>query len=340
MINFEEYFGVNFLDVNERIKSYDLIENFIAASHINWAVAPNTPTIVKEFKKIISKLNDKEFAFLVVHTGYIPENYAADSSQETLYSKLIETIVLEWAIRIGFSGSVLPTQKSSMEDVSILKDEYVIVCDAKSFRLGRSQSAPNVKDVLKHSDIKKWLGAYPGKTQLGGLVTFPSQHDWKSGSDFYQYTTDKSSPTASLYYEHLAFFLISGMSFENLIDLYQAYPRIFPNKINKNQNNKSEYYKRMEQYLFSDYYQQFVQFNAIAQKIITEKVFHCVNILGQHLLEIRKNIEIAYSKETDIEILRQRAIEAEYTKATDDLHKQEKRIHGFRDVATGYHEKQ
>ncbi|MCP5170117.1 MAG: HindIII family type II restriction endonuclease [Hahellaceae bacterium] len=82
---------------------------------------------------------------MIVHSGYIPESYEADSSAETLYSKLIETVVLEWSKRIGFKNSKLPTQKASMEDVSILDDHHVIVCDAKSFRLGRSQGAPNVK---------------------------------------------------------------------------------------------------------------------------------------------------------------------------------------------------
>jgi len=273
-----------------------------------------------------------------MHSGYIPEQYEADSSQETLYSKLIETLVLEWAIRIGFSKSKLPTQKSSMEDVSILDDKHVIVCDAKSFRLGRSQAAPNVKDVLKHADIEKWLSAYKTEIKLGGLVTFPSQHDWKKGSDYYQYTTDLSSPTVSLYYEHLAFFLISGMTSKNLISIFLNYPTIFPKKISKNENNRDKYYSGMEKFLLSDHENLWKKYASVSQEISKEKVFHTSTTLDILMKQIRKDIEKSNSQETDVEVLRQKAIEAEYSQATDYLHKQKNRISAFRDMANKYYE--
>ncbi|MHB8236203.1 MAG: HindIII family type II restriction endonuclease [Acidithiobacillus ferrivorans] len=206
MDDIADFFGKAYRDKETRISSYNYIENFISREHINWSISPQTATIVDHFLNEISGLPLPDLAFLVVHSGYIPESYAADSSAETLYSKLIEAVVMVWAKKIGFANSILQTQKSSMEDVSIIDGTHVIVCDTKSFRLGRSQAAPNVKDVLKHADIAKWLSAHHNKHALGGLVTLPSQHDWKSGSDFYQYTTDKSSPTACLYYEHLAYF--------------------------------------------------------------------------------------------------------------------------------------
>ena len=333
------FFGKKYANKDARIASYDYIEQFIAKSHTDWSVTAVTGKIVKNFIKKLQQLTNEDFSFLVTHCGYIPEAYGKDSSQETLYSKLIETVVLEWSIRIGFTKSLLPTQKASMEDVSILDENHIIVCDAKSFRLGRSQGAPNVKDVLKHADIKKWLSPYKDKIKLGGLVTFPSQHDWKKGSDFYQYTTDKSSPTASLYYEHLSFFMISGMNSKNLIKLFQNYPKLFPNKISKSKNNRAQYYSVMENFLFSEHSELWSEFNQTAGKIISEKVYHCVHSLDDHIKNIRTELEKKYATESDIEILRKGAIESEYLKATEDLHKQKDRIHKFRNGADDYHEK-
>ena len=340
MKNISQYFGYDFTKRESRIASYDYIENFMADQHLDWSTPPNTAFIVNNFIQSISKFSDLEFAFLIVHSGYIPESYEADSSAETLYSKLIETVVLEWAKRIGFKNSKLPTQKASMEDVSLLDDRHVIVCDAKSFRLGRSQGAPNVKDVLKHADIEKWLSAYSEDKykRLGGLVTFPSQHDWKQGSDYYQYTTDKSSPTLSLYYEHLAYILISGMTSKNLISLYESYAKIFPEKKGKKENNRAYYYSQLHKALFNDSQEGWPRFDITAQKVISEKVYHSAHRLDSELSSIRENIENKYRAEKDIEVLRTKAIQAEYEKATDDFHKQKDRIHRFRTVAKGYHE--
>ena len=162
--------------------SFDFLENFIKENVKRWDVAPNTTIVESSFSKVIQKMDNNEFCLLLLHTGYIPEFYLPDSSQETLYSKLIESIVCEWAKRIGFKDSYLQTQKSNKEDVTI-KDGYsVIVCDAKSFRLGRSQAAPNVKDTIKKQAYTTWLGQY-SCNKIGGLVTFPSLHDWKKGSE-------------------------------------------------------------------------------------------------------------------------------------------------------------
>ncbi|MBF4328725.1 HindIII family type II restriction endonuclease, partial [Vibrio anguillarum] len=73
---------------------------------------PNTEALVKKFLSDLKKLDNLEFAFLLVHSGFIPEQYPADSSPETLYSKLVESLVLEFAVRMGYSNSYLPTQKA------------------------------------------------------------------------------------------------------------------------------------------------------------------------------------------------------------------------------------
>lgn len=338
MNNIELFFGEKFRSQSARIDSYDYIENFIAGVHADWSKAPVTSRIVQLFLSEISCLSAQELSFLVVHSGYIPESYEPDSSAETLYSKLIEALVMEWAKRIGFDQSLLPTRKSSMEDVSIKDDRHVIVCDAKSFRLGRSQGAPNVKDVLKHTDIEKWLSAHVGVERLGGLIAFPSEHDWKSGSDFYQYTTDKTSPTVCLYYEHLAFFLVSGMSSHSLIELYGSYAQMFPRKFAKVENNRSIYYREIESKLLSGRVELWEKFLPSARKIIAEKVYHCARSLENRILLIRRQIEEKYLNETDIEKLRRKVIESEVFQATRNFDKQRGRISSFRTSATGYHE--
>lgn len=339
MKNIIQFFGPKYANKNTRILSYNFVEQFIKQSHNDWSTPPLTNKIVENFLRELKKLKNNEFSFLILHSGYIPETYKPDSSQETLYSKLIEAIVLEWANRIGFKESILPTQKASMEDISILDKLNVIVCDAKSFRLGRSQAAPNVKDVLKHSDIKKWLNQHKNKKQLGGLVTLPSQHDWKKGSDFYQYTTDKSSPTISLYYEHLAFFLLTEIKSNHLINILESYPKLFPNKILKSENNREYYYKKVEKALFSNHPELWPKYKKSAHKIITECVYHSLHLLDKHITVTKENIKEKYLAETNIKVLQNIAIEAEFLHKTENLQKQKDRIKKFRDSAKDYHEK-
>ena len=225
-----------------------------------------------------------------------------------------------------------------MEDVSIIDDTYVIVCDSKSFRLGRSQSAPNVKDVLKHGDIYKWLSAHQHHLRLGGLVTFPSQHDWKKGSDFYQYLTDKKSPTLSLYYEHLAYILLFKIDKNSLINVYKNHANIFPEKLICKSNNKQIYYERLVKSLFSCGSDQWDAFNISAQKIISEMVYHTIYGLNNHIESAKNSISEKYLSETDIELLRKYVIEAESRIATEQLSQQTSRISSFRTSAQDYHE--
>ncbi len=330
------FFGDFFANRNNRIDSYNFLEAFLAEQHFDWSTVPNTDSAVKNLQAAFKKMDNEEFAFLVCHSGYIPEIYSADSSQETLYTKFIEALVMEWGVRLGFDKSVLPKMKSSTEDVTFLDDTNVIVCDAKSFRLGRSQGAPNVKDVLKHSDIEKWLSKYNKHNKIGGLVTFPSQHDWKKGSDFYQYTSDKNLPTLCLNYEHMAFLLLTGFKKEHLINLFEAYGDVFPNKLPKSGNNRDQYYEAIEKYLFSDIKGKWIAFRDIAQNITSECVFNTVNRLNAFLKEEKEAIEKKYMETTDIELLRKVAIESEFNHKTDNLQRQTANIRKFRNVSNGF----
>lgn len=108
--------------------------------------------IASAFKKHLSShYDDEKFCKLLSCAGFIPDFYPNDSSEETLFSKLTKVLVAEWADRMGFESNIVKT-KSGYEDINFSIGEKTVVCDAKSFRLGRSQQAPNVKDFLKPPD--------------------------------------------------------------------------------------------------------------------------------------------------------------------------------------------
>lgn len=331
-------FGEDLSDVAKRQQSYDLLRTFIAQNHDwNGASAPDSDVLVPKLREILKQLDDRHFAFLLCHSGYIPEEYDHDSSEETIYTKLVEALVQEWARRLGFDETVLPKQKSSKEDITIKDGRYIIVCDAKSYRLGRSQKAPNVKDALKEGDISKWLAAYDSdeRTQLGGLVTFPSQHDWSGGSDFYLYLTKKELPIVCLFYEHLAYMLVSGVGKQKLIDLYRSYGDLFPSQLKKLDGNKSTYWLKVLTYLFGDV-TKWNEFNGIAQVVIKEKVFHTIRGVESHLADIREGISRGIPADASAEELREMLIEARFELETFAVLRQLSCIRGFRDHLESY----
>ena len=211
-----------------------------------------TKQTTKYFANELSKMSDGEFIELLEISGYIPDTYLPDSSHETLYSKLIEQLVCEWAIRIGFEKSYLQTQKSSVEDITITDGENVIVSDAKSFRLGRSQASPNVKDVIKQGDYQKWLTRHKNKKKKGGIVTFPSKFEWKNSSDVHSYLTDNSNPILYVYYQHLSAMLKFKINKMKILEFFDIHKINFPNLIPKENNPKRNYFLVFHSHFFGN----------------------------------------------------------------------------------------
>ena len=197
-------------------------------------------------QKVQEEMDDQRFERLLTISGFIPDLYLSDSSQETLFSKMVECLVAEWARRMGFSGEIIK-QKASYEDVKITIDSRIVVCDAKSFRLGRSQAAPNPKDFLKLEDIRKWMDRY--SSSIGGLVTYPCKHEWTKGSDIYQYCSTADAPTVMLPYKYLSYLLHHKGSFSvnDLTNLWD-YKRIFPDKLPQTMagGNKTPYWNKID----------------------------------------------------------------------------------------------
>lgn len=290
--------------------------------------------IANEFLRVLKKdFDDQRFENLLIVSGFIPDLYSNDSSEETLYSKLIEALVCEWANRIGASGQLLK-QKASYEDVQITVAEKIIVCDSKSFRLGRSQQAPNAKDFLKLEDIRKWMNRYPNA--IGGLVTYPCKHEWRSSSDIYQYCSTKDAPTLMLPYKYLAFLLHYKDKFSayNLLTLWD-YDKLFPNKLSKTMSggNKAAYWHQINMAiakLVSVPLSELREYMSDADKKIEICVKDHLTLIEELKAYTIKNIELEIQKTNDINKLKKLIITHQTLAETRNLDVLIERINKFR----------
>lgn len=336
-------FGLDKFSTKElREYSYNYIERFIEVETHNYTLPIQTIVSLGKFQVNISSISNEDLAFLLIHAGLIPEHYQPDSSEETFYSKLCEDLIREWACRIGFTRSYLPTMKSSTEDVTILNDRNeLIVCDGKAFRLGRSQAAPNVKDMLKEGDIPKWLYVHNDNYRtIGGMVVFPSTHDWKSSTDFYQYTSNKNQPILALNYQHLSYILLKRISSEFIINKLQNYHEIFPDQLRKKGpiKNRDAYYEKIESAFFGSDLECWSSFNEFSTKVIEEKCFDTITKLEKRISNTQQDIIQEINLITDISVLRDIAIKSEISNKTDVYIKQLNNILRFRNASDGYYD--
>lgn len=164
--------------------------------------------VVDDVKERIKGLSDSDFTEVII-SCFIPDLYSGMGKCEKLFTKLTELMVGEWWRRMGGTYR-LPTKKSGTEDVELKYEGVSIVCDAKVFRLGRSQKAPNVKDFLKLASVALWiknLEESGNNHVIGGLVTYSSLHEWESDSEVYEECTNHDTPVVMLPYEVMALLL-------------------------------------------------------------------------------------------------------------------------------------
>lgn len=176
---------------------------------------------VMQTAESLKKLTDDQFIEVMI-SCFIPDLYSGMGKREKLFTKLTELMVGEWWRRMGGEYN-LPTKKAGTEDVELKYNNSSIVCDAKVFRLGRSQKAPNVKDFLKLASVGLWISNLKQKyakqginrNVIGGLVTYSSLHEWESDSEVYEECTNHDTPVVMLSYEVLAMLL----KYKNRVDL-------------------------------------------------------------------------------------------------------------------------
>ncbi|MDT0738737.1 HindIII family type II restriction endonuclease [Staphylococcus haemolyticus] len=200
----------------------------------------NTDEIVDIFDIEIKKLTIDEITDIILSDIYIPDYYNHDSSEETLFTKLVEVITSFVFEKLEVKSEYLKT-KSATEDIHLVfneKEEPLhVVGDVKTYRLGRSQKAANVKDFVKPADFKDiWGKKYENSC---GLVVFPSTHEWSTKSDVYQHCTNPDYPIVMMHYSHLAVLLNSvenrnlDVNFESLWD----YSDLEQSEINRKDKN-------------------------------------------------------------------------------------------------------
>ena len=284
-------------------------------------------------RDIHSEMDDERFEKLLIVSGFIPDLYSNDSSEETLFTKLVEGLVSEWSVRIGAQGELIK-QKASYEDVKITIAGKVVVCDAKSFRLGRSQQAPNAKDFLKLEDIRKWMDRYP--SSIGGLVTYPCKHEWTGKSDIYQYCSTKDAPTVMLPYKYLAYLLHYKNNYtpKELTALWD-YETLFPQKLTKNVpgGNKVAYWRVIDAAICritKTSSQQLRAYMRDADALINECVAENLERIGKIRQGIIDRITESIEAETDVDAMKKKLIAYQIGIETDLLNKIIQRIKDFR----------
>lgn len=306
---------------------FDLLESCVAESKKNKFT---TNEAVKYLSKELKSINNDKFCLLLELSGYIPDLYSHDSSEETLYSKFVELLVCEWAQRIGFDESFLPTTKSGTEDIAIMDKNYVIVADAKSFRLSRSQAAPNPKDVIKVDDYKNWIKKYDDKVKLGGLTTFPQMHEWKKSSKVHMDLTNKHNKIVWFYYGHLSAILKFKIDKSKIINFYESYDEMFPQQIAPKDNPKDQYLDKLQNYIFDGHlseYEKYMnslnQVNALIKKMALEKIDEEIDNVQKEIFETIHSFE-------DIDKLKKYVINLQKKESTKELQRLRENVIKFR----------
>lgn len=309
------------------------LENFVdeAFSSLDADVAIDTDNAIEDFKEYVEKYSNAELVSILTVSGYIPDLYVADSSEETLYTKLCEVLEVTWAERMGYQAYAV-TQKASYEDVVIEINGKAIVSDTKTFRLSRSQGAPNVKDFVKPEDYSKWIGRHKGKN-LGGLVVYPQLHEWKQRSDAYSYCSNKDNPILMLPSHYLAFFLKAkgdkNLNFDvnKLANLWD-FERIFPQRI----GTRTEYWNAIDS--------EIIKIVGCSKKYLTDFLREADDLLREYVNEEKAFLIQAISERSEVvkkevESLSDEEIRAAYTsykidQETQLLHTYIGRINEFR----------
>lgn len=226
------------------------IKNIVDKYYPTEDVSVDTQTVVSFVKEDIKKLDDDSFSEMMI-SCFIPDLYSGMGKCEKLFTKLTELMVGEWWRRMGGSYK-LPTKKSGTEDVELILDDSSVVCDAKVFRLGRSQKAPNVKDFLKLASIQMWIdnlsAKYKGKNHsvIGGLITYSSLHEWESDSEVYEECTNLNTPVIMLPYEILAL-MLKYKSQVNISDFMKIWD--FKSNGVKKTRSKTQYWSYVTGYI-------------------------------------------------------------------------------------------
>jgi hypothetical protein len=294
-------------------------------------------SVVEEVNSDINKFSDEEFIEIMI-SCFIPDLYSGMGKREKLFTKLAEFMVAEWWRRLGGTYN-LPTKKSGTEDIELIFNNKSIVCDAKVFRLGRSQKAPNVKDFLKLASVRLWIdnlnneykNSNPSHKVIGGMVTYSSLHEWAKDSEVYEECTNHETPVIMLPYEILAI-ILKYKSKLNSIDDFMNMWNYSENKV-VTSSNKKNYWNYVGKYLCNILSLSAEDFNNEIQKYyikIEEAVIEYKKIVQAEIDEVRAIIKKDLDEFDDIEELKKHVIHEIEKRDNKDALNYLERINKFR----------
>lgn len=298
--------------------------------------AVSIQSVVSTVKEDIIGLSDTDFCEVII-SCFIPDLYSGMGKREKLFTKLTELMVGEWWRRVGGSYH-LPTKKSGTEDVELIHDDISIVCDAKVFRLGRSQKAPNVKDFLKLASVRLWIdnlnANYRNKNKnhsvIGGLVTYSSLHEWESDSEVYEECTNHATPVLMLPYEVLALLLKYKEQFQ--ISEFLKLWNYSDNQV-QTVRQRSSYWTYVSNFICGLLSISINEYNAemnLYHQEILLAVAEYRKTVQNAVDEVRKNISAELKKYTTIESLRNYALNEIERRDNETAHNYLKHIDDFR----------
>lgn len=278
--------------------------------------AADIQAVVLQVELMLKTLSDDQFIEVMI-SCFIPDLYSGMGKREKIFTKLTELMVGEWWRRLGGEYN-LPTKKSGTEDVELKYVNTSIVCDAKVFRLGRSQKAPNVKDFLKLASVTLWISnlkykyAKQGVTRnvIGGLVTYSSLHEWESDSEVYEECTNHDTPVVMLPYEVLALIL----KYKDRVDLTE-FLKLWEYETNNvtTSRNKESYWRYISGFICrllsiskDTYDQEMKEYH----RVILLAAAEYRKIVQQTMDDTKKRIIQSLEKFDDIDDLRQYVSEA------------------------------
>lgn len=276
--------------------------------------AVDIQAVVAVVKEDIKKLSDADF-MEVITSCFIPDLYSGMGKCEKLFTKLTELMVGEWWRRMGGSYN-LPTKKSGTEDVELIYNDISIACDAKVFRLGRSQKAPNVKDFLKLASVKLWIDnlnanykkSKVNRSVIGGLVTYSSLHEWESDSEVYEECTNHATPVVMLPYEVLALLLRykDRVRISEFVKLWNY----SENRV-RTSRQKNSYWNYVSGFVCSLLSLSTAQYNAEMKRYHSDILSAAAEyrmIVQETVDEVKRNISADLNQYTSIEALRAYAL--------------------------------
>jgi len=150
----------------------------------------------QRLEKELTGLTLEEVKESLLECGVIPESFGHDSSEEKLYSKYTDILLVKAFNFLGINAKIVK-QRADSADVEGATKEYSIVGDAKAFRLSRT--AKNQKD-FKVEALSKWRKDKDFACLICPLYQYP-----KNTSQIYRQAIDRNVTLLS--YIHLIYML-------------------------------------------------------------------------------------------------------------------------------------